>query len=190
MSEPPATPTELLMAWSRGDGAAFEQLVPLVHDELHRLARRHMGRERAGHTLQPTALVNEVFLRLIEINRVQWQNRAHFFAMAGRLMRRILVDFARARGNQKRGGGARQVTLDEALIVAPERSLDLLAIEEALRRLEATDARKCRVVEFRFFGGLTLEETAEVLGVSMDTVKRDWRVAKLFLLREMRRAEV
>ena len=190
MADASPTPTELLLAWGRGDGAAFEQLVPLVHGELHRVARRHMGRERAGHTLQPTALVNEVFLRLIEINRVQWQSRAHFFAMAGRLMRRILVDFARARGNQKRGGGVRKVTLDEALVVAPERSLDLIAVDQALQRLGALDMRKGQVVELRFFGGLTLEETAEVLGVSTDTVKRDWRVAKLFLLREISRAEV
>ena len=185
MPESDQNPTDLLIAWGNGDAAAFDRLVPLVHQELHRLARAHMGKERTEHTLQATALVNEVYLRLIQINQVRWQNRAHFFAMASTLMRRILVDFARARGNRKRGGDVQKVTLDEAIIVHQERSADVLAVDEALRKLEELDPRRSRVVELRFFGGLTLEETAEVLSVSADTVKRDWRVARMWLLREL-----
>ena len=144
-----------------------------------------MGREQRGHTLQATALVNEAYLRLIDLKEVRWQNRAHFFAMSARVMRRILVDFARARGNQKRGGGASMVTLDQALIPAPETGHDLVALDDALRALEGVHPRKSQVVELRFFGGLTLEETAEALKISIDTVKRDWRFAKLWLLREL-----
>jgi RNA polymerase sigma factor (TIGR02999 family) len=147
-----------------------------------------MGQERAGHTLQATALVNEAYLRLIEVKHVQWQNRAHFFAMSARVMRRILVDFARARGQEKRGGGARKVTLNEALVVSPESGRDLVALDEALRALEVVHPRKSQVVEMRFFGGLSIDETAEALHVSPDTVKRDWRFAKLWLLRELSRA--
>jgi len=178
-------PTALLLAWGQGDPAAFEALVPLVHDELRQIARRHMGKERRGHTLQPTALVNEAYVRLIELNRMTWQSRAHFFAMAARVMRRILVNAALARGYQKRGGGAQRVTLDEGLAVSPELSPDLIALDEALTALETTHQRKAQVVELRFFGGMSVEETAEALHVSAVTVMRDWRFAKLWLLREM-----
>jgi RNA polymerase sigma-70 factor (ECF subfamily) len=182
----PANPTTLLLAWGRGDGTALDQLIPLVHDELRRLARRHMAGERVGHTLQATALVNEAYLRLIEVNQVRWQNRAHFFAMASRVMRRILVDAARARGFQKRGGGAETVSLDEALLVSGGPRQDLIALDDALTALAAFDLRKSRVVEMRFFGGLSVEETAEALHVSADTVMRDWRLAKVWLVRELR----
>ena len=178
-------PTTLLLAWGRGDETALDQLIPLVHDELRRLARRHMIRERVGHTLQATALVNEAYLRLIEVNQVRWQNRAHFFAMASRVMRRILVDAARARGYQKRGGGAETVSLDEALLVSGEPRQDLIALDDALNALAAFDLRKSQVVEMRFFGGLSVEETAEALHVSADTVMRDWRLAKVWLVREL-----
>jgi RNA polymerase sigma factor (TIGR02999 family) len=177
--------TELLLAWGRGDTAAFDQLMPLVHAELHRMARRYMARERADHTLQATALVNEVYLRLIDVTQVRSQNRAQFFALAARVMRRVLVDFARARGSGKRGGGAEKVTLDEALVVSKEPPQDLVALDEVLQRLEAVHPRKSQVVELRYFGGLTLNETADVLHVSADTVRRDWRFAKLWLLREL-----
>lgn len=180
------TPTELLLAWGRGEADAFERLAPLVNRELHRIARGYMAHERPGHTLQATALVNEAYLRLIDVKRVQWQSRAHFFAMAGRVMRRILVDFARARGNVKRGGGIPRLSLDDALAVSSEPDPDLVALDEAMRRLEARHPRQGQVVELRYFGGLTTEETAEALHVSTDTVKRDWRFAKLWLLRELR----
>jgi len=180
------SPTALLLAWREGDDAALEQLLPLVHDDLRRLARRYMARERAGHTLQATALVNEVYLKLIDARGIRWQNRAHFFSLAARLMRRILVDVARARGNQKRGGGVPRVALEEAVLLAPEAPPDLIALDAALQQLEHEHPRKGRVVELRFFGGLTVEETAVVLGTSVDTVKRDWRFAKLWLLRELR----
>src|SRR5262245_3799586 len=159
--------------------------MPLVYEELRRQATRYMKRERLEHTLQATALVNEAYLRLIEVQNVQWQNRAHFFAMAARLMRRILVDAARARGYQKRGGGVAMVSLDEALIVPAEPGEDLVALDAALVALAAVDERKSQVVEMRFFGGLTLDETAEALHVSRDTVKRDWKIAKLWLLRKL-----
>jgi RNA polymerase sigma factor (TIGR02999 family) len=178
-------PTTLLLAWGRGDETALDQLMPLVHDELRQLARRHMAGERPGHTLQATALVNEAYLRLIEVNQVRWQNRAHFFAMASRVMRRILVDAARARGYQKRGGGAETVSLDEALLVSGEPRQDLIALDDALNALAAFDLRKSQVVEMRFFGGLSVEETAEALHVSADTVMRDWRLAKVWLVREL-----
>jgi RNA polymerase sigma factor (TIGR02999 family) len=176
----------LLLAWNRGEPGALDALLPVVHEELRRLAGHFMKRERIGHTLQATALVNEVYLRLIEVNKVQWQNRAHFFAMAARLMRRILVDAARSRGYQKRGGGVATVSLDEALVVSHTPGEDLVALDDALTALAAVDPRKSHVVEMRFFGGLTLEETAEALQVSRDTVKRDWKMAKLWLLRELR----
>ena len=180
-----ANPTTLLLAWGRGDETALDQLIPLVHDELRQLARRHMAGERPGHTLQATALVNEAYLRLIEVNQVRWQNRAHFFAMASRVMRRILVDAARARGYQKRGGGAPTVSLDEALLVSGEPRQDLVALDDALNALAAFDLRKSQVVEMRFFGGLRVEETAAALHVSADTVMRDWRLAKVWLVREL-----
>jgi RNA polymerase sigma factor (TIGR02999 family) len=185
MSEQAPTPTDLLLAWGQGDVGAFDRLAPLVYSELRRLAQRYMGRERPGHTLQATALVNEAYMRLVVIKQVRWQNRAHFFAMAARMMRRILVDSARARGNDKRGGGARRVEFDEALAVANELGPDLVALDEALTTLETVHPRKSQVVELRFFGGLSLEEAAEALHVSTDTVKRDWRFAKLWLLREL-----
>jgi RNA polymerase sigma factor (TIGR02999 family) len=184
--EAPANPTALLLAWNRGEPSALDALLPLVHEELRRLAGHYMKGERPGHTLQATALVNEVYLRLIEIDQVQWQNRAHFFAMAARLMRRILVDAARSRGYQKRGGGVTMLTLEESLVVPPEPGEDLVALDDALTALAAVDLRKSQVVEMRFFGGLSLEETAEALHVSRDTIKRDWKMAKLWLLRELR----
>lgn len=176
----------LLQAWCRGDESALEKLMPLVYSELHRLARRYMMRERIGHTLQTTALVNEAYLRLIDAKTVQWQNRAHFFAISAQLMRRILVDFARSRGYQKRGGDVRKVSLDEAAVLSPVPDADLVELDDALSALAAVDPRKAKVVELRFFGGLTPEETAEVLKVSPDTVFRDWRLAKVWLLRELK----
>jgi RNA polymerase sigma-70 factor (ECF subfamily) len=181
--------TKLLQAWGQGQDAALDELLPLVHRELRRLARRYMFGERPGHTLQTTALVNEAYLRLVNSRRVNWQNRAHFFAISAQLMRRILVDFARSRRYQKRGGGAQKVTLDEGLIMPPQRGRDLVALDSALDALAATDARKARVVELRFFGGLDVKETAAVLKVSPDTVLRDWRLAKAWLGREMGKAE-
>jgi RNA polymerase sigma factor (TIGR02999 family) len=174
----------LLLAWGQGEAEALDRLMPLVHQELYQLARRYMARERPDHTLQPTALVNEAYLRLIEISRVQWQNRAHFLAMAARVMRRILVDVARAHRNDKRGGGFVRVSLD-ADFAAPDQPLELVALDEALQKLHAINPRQAQVVELHFFGGLTFEEAAEVLDVSRDTVKRDWRFAKLWLLREL-----
>jgi RNA polymerase sigma factor (TIGR02999 family) len=179
------TVTALLRAWGDGDDAALEQLTPLVEAELRRLARADMARERRDHTLQATALVNEAFLRLTEARRVRWQDRAHFLGISARLMRRVLVDHARARGYRKRGGGAERVTLVESLVASPEVALDVVALDRALDTLAAVDVRKSRVVELRYFGGLSVEETAEVLHVSADTVKRDWRLAKLWLLHEL-----
>jgi RNA polymerase sigma factor (TIGR02999 family) len=178
--------TGLLLAWGRGDEAAFKQLIPLVHGELQRIARRCMAGERIGHSLQATALVNEAYLRLIDVQHVGWQNRAHFLAMAARLMRRILVDLARSKRYRKRGGGAVKVTFDEALVVADEPGQDLVALDDALDELAKVDERKARVIELRFFGGLSVEETATVLAVSVDTVMRDWKLAKAWLLRELR----
>jgi len=179
--------TSLLAKWKAGDEAALQQLLPIVHEELRRLARRQMARERPGHTLQPTALVNEAYLRLVNLKQMQWQDRAHFFAMGARLMRRILVDFARARGYQKRGGGAKQVSFTEALDVAEGQPTDVVALNDALEELAAVDDRTSQVVELRFFGGLSVEETAEVLNVSRETVKRDWKFAKMWLLRHLRK---
>ena len=177
--------TELLRAWSEGDQAALNELVPLVERELHRLARAYMRRERQGHTLQATALVNEVFLRLAHTANPRWQDRAHFVGIAARLMRQVLVDHARSRGYRKRGGGVRRVPLDNALLITPEPGLDVLAVDRALEAFAKVDPRKSQVVELRFFGGLSVEETAEVLGLSVETIKRDWRVAKLWLSREL-----
>ena len=159
--------------------------MPLVYNELHKVAARHLRSQRAGHTLQTTALVNEAYLRLIDASQVQWQNRAHFFAVAAHFMRRILVDFARRQNYQKRGGGAQPVELDEALIPAPERGADLLALDEALTRLQALSVRQAQVVELRYFGGLSEEETAEALKVSVRTVRRDWNFARVWLHREL-----
>jgi RNA polymerase sigma-70 factor (ECF subfamily) len=179
--------TELLVALGRGDSSALDRLVPLVHDELRRLARRQMRREREGHTLQTTALVNEAYLRLIDLTRVTLQDRAHFFAISARLMRRVLVDHARARGSLKRGGDADIVSLDAAIGVALERPADLVALDDALSALSVVDSRKGQVVEMRFFCGFSVEETAEALSVSPETVMRDWRLAKVWLLRELQR---
>jgi RNA polymerase sigma factor (TIGR02999 family) len=176
--------TDLLVASSDGDKAAYDELVPLVYDELHRLAHRCMGGERPGHTLQTTALVDEAYLRLVD-QRVHWQNRSHFFAIAAQVMRRILVDYARQRRYAKRGGAAQQVELDEAMLMARERSSALVALDEALKKLGDFDERKSRVVELRFFGGLSVEETADVLKVSVNTVKRDWSTARAWLYNEM-----
>lgn len=181
----PQQVTQLLQAWGQGEDAALEKLVPLVHQELHRLARRYMFGEHAGHTLQATALVNEAYVKLLGCQKVDWQNRAHFFAISAQLMRRILVDSARARGYQKRGGDVPKVTLDEALIGPKEKGYDLVALDDALKVFAEIDFRKSQVVELRFFGGLSVEETAVVLKVSPDTVLRDWRLAKAWLKREM-----
>jgi len=175
----------LLRAWSSGDESALERLAPLVYDELHRLAHRYMARERAGHTLQTTALVNEAYLRLVDVNSVQWQDRAHFFAIAAKLMRRILVDFARTRGYQKRGGNLQRVSFDEALVITPKPSEDLVKLDDALQSLAEMDPRKAQVVELRYFGGLSVEETAAVLKVAPITVLRDWNIAKLWLCKEL-----
>jgi RNA polymerase sigma factor (TIGR02999 family) len=180
--------TALLFAWRGGDREAYSRLFALVHGELHRLARRYMAGERPGHMLQATALVNEAYLRLIEIDQVSWQDRAHFLAVAACVMRRILVDHARARQYQKRGGGAEKISLEDAILVSGQSGRELVVLDDALSALAVMDERKSRVVELRFFGGLNVDETAAVLGVSPDTVKRDWRMAKVWLLREMARA--
>lgn len=177
--------TRLLAAWSDGDRSALDKLLPLVGKELHELAHRYMSRERPDHTLQTTALVNEAYMRLVDQKDVRWQNRAHFFAIAASIMRRILIDHARKIAYQKRGGGVLKVSLDDVAIVSDERAAELLALDEALQSLAEVDERKTRVVELRYFGGLSVEETAEVLGVSSDTVTRDWRRAKAFLHREL-----
>ena len=179
--------TGLLLAWSAGDQAALDKLMPLVYAELHRLAKRYMGREHAGHSLQTSALVNEAYMRLVDAHGVHWQNRTHFFAVSAQIMRRILVDFARARQNLKRGGGAQQVTLDEGLVVSPEKTTDLLALDEALERLASRNPRQSKVVELRYFGGLNEEEVAEALGVSSRSVRHDWSLARAWLYRELNR---
>ncbi|MFL6228386.1 MAG: sigma-70 family RNA polymerase sigma factor [Pyrinomonadaceae bacterium] len=177
--------TRLLEDWSNGDKSAYDELIPLVYDELHRLAHHYMSGERRGHTLQTTALVGEAYLRLAGHGGVRWQNRTHFLAIAARLMRRILVDHARANARQKRGGGAEMFSLDETAVVSPARSADLVALDEALTQLAEIDPRKARVVELRFFGGLNVEETAETLGVSPNTVIRDWGMARAWLHKEL-----
>jgi len=183
----PGEVTRLLKAWSDGDAAALEQLTPLVYAELRRIAARYMCRERRDHTLQTSALINEAFLRLVDVRGVPWQNRAHFFAVSAQVMRRILVDFARARQNLKHGGGVRPVVLDETMVAAPDGNADLLAVHEALDRLAAFSPRQSQVVELRYFGGLTEEEMAEVLGVSPRTVRNDWALARAWLFRELTR---
>jgi RNA polymerase sigma factor (TIGR02999 family) len=193
MSPSPAQPddprrrhvTTLLVKWSDGDDSAMQELVPLVYDELRRLARGQMSREREDHVLQATALVNEAFLRLVDVHQIQWRNRTHFFAMAARLMRRILVEHARARAFRKRGGGAPHVTFDENLALPQSTPHDLVALDDALKALAAVHERKARVVELRHFGGLSVDETAGVLDVSAETVMRDWKFAKNWLLREL-----
>jgi RNA polymerase sigma-70 factor, ECF subfamily len=182
-----ANPTTLLLAWGRGDETALDQLIPLVHDELRRLARRHMAGERAGHTLQATALVNEAYLRLFDNKQINWHDRTHFLAVSAMLMRRILVDHARKKNYQKRGGDMVKVPWDTGLVVSEERGPDLEALDDALEILEKMDPRKAKVVEMKFFGGMTVEETAAALKVSPDTVMRDWRLAKAWLSRELKK---
>jgi len=181
--------TELLRAWSAGDQEALDKLTPLVYRELHLAAKRCMRRQQPDHTLQTTALVNEVYLKLVAFKEVSWQDRAHFFAVCAQLMRRILTDWARRQGYLKRGKGAPHITFDEALVVSPKRSADLVALDDALNALSEADARKGQVVELRFYGGLSVDETAEVLKVSPETVMRDWRMEKLWLLREISRGD-
>ena len=185
MTPAPHEVTQLLIEWSNGNQAALEKLMPLVYEELHRLAHHYMVRERPGHTLQTSGLVNEAYLKLVDQNQVQWQNRSHFFGIAAQLMRRILVDHARSRHYAKRGGSARQVSFKESLIVSEERSAEVIALDDALKSLATFDHRKSQIVELRFFGGLSIEETAEVLGVSPGTVMRDWTLAKAWLRLEM-----
>ena len=177
--------TDLLLKWSNGDKAALEKLMPLIHGELRRLAHRYMRRERDGHTLQTTALVNEAYLRLVNRKRMQWQNRAHFFAIAAESMRSILVDHARSQASAKRGGRAGKIEFDEALVVSQDRAAEVVAVDEALRRLAEIDPLQSRLVELRFFGGLTIEETAKVLGLSPATIKREWGTAKAWLFHEL-----
>jgi RNA polymerase sigma-70 factor (ECF subfamily) len=186
---PPSDITRLLLAWSDGDQTALERLLPLIERELHRIARNYMRRENPGHTLQTTALVNEAYFRLVDQKTVRWQNRAHFFGIAAQIMRRILLNYARDRHREKRGGGNVQVSLSEVAVITAEQSAELIALDEALKRLAGFDERKCRVVELRYFGGLSVEETAEVLGVSVVTVARDWKMAKAWLAREIRDAD-
>ncbi len=185
MTPAPSEVSQLLRAWGNGDRTALDKLMPLVYDELRRMAKRYMERQPAGHTLQTTALIHEAYLRLVDQSEAQWQNRAHFFAVAATAMRHILVDHARTRQAAKRDGAAQQVTLDEAAAVSVERAAELVALDDALQSLEAFDQRKSHVVEMRYFGGLTVEETAEALQVSPETVARDWRLARTWLLREL-----
>jgi RNA polymerase sigma factor (TIGR02999 family) len=185
MNPQPQEVTQLLVAWSNGDRVARDQLMSVVYPELHRLAHHYMKRESPGHTLQTSALVNEAFLRLVDQREVQWRNRAHFFGIAAQMMRRILVDYARNRHYAKRGGGKPALSLDEALIISDERSAEVVELDETLERLAELDLRKSQIVELRFFGGLSIEETAEVLAVSPGTVMRDWTLAKAWLRREM-----
>ncbi len=190
MTSSAANVTQLLLDWRNGDQHALDALMPLVYDELRMIAKRYMGRERSGHTLQTGALINEAYLRLVGKQDVAWQNRTHFFAIAARIMRNLLVDHARAKQMAKRGGGALQVSFNEALVGGdPEVTVDLLALDQALSRLSEVDERKCRIVELRFFGGLSAEETSEALGLSEITIKREWLKAKAWLFRELSGAE-
>jgi RNA polymerase sigma factor (TIGR02999 family) len=183
----PQDVTQLLLAWGQGEKAALEKLIPLMYKELHRLARGYMGRERSDHTLQTTALVNEAYLRLVDASKIRWQNRAHFLAISAQVMRRVLVEMARSRQCLKRGGEAQKISLDEAPAISEEKNTDLAALDDALNELAIVDPRKSRVVELRFFGGLSTEETAQVLNVSPDTVLRDWKLAKVWLMREVKK---
>ena len=183
------TVTQLLRAWRQGDAAALDRLVPMVYQKLRRLARHYMAGQRPGHTLQATALVNEAYMRLIDCEQVNWKDRAHFFAISAQMMRRVLVEFARSRQYQKRGAGARKTSLDEGVIASPQRGQDLVALDDALQALTAEYPRQAQVVELRFFGGLSVEETAEVLHVSAITVMRDWQLAKVWLARELKKRD-
>lgn len=185
MTPAPPEVSQLLHAWSKGDQTARDQLLPLVYGELRQMARRYMERQQPGHTLQTTALIHEAYLRLVDQKNVQWQNRAHFFGVAAKAMRSILVDYARTKHAAKRGGELQQVSLEEAATISTERTAEVVALDDALQNLAAFDLRKSQVVEMRYFGGLTVEETAEVLHVSPETVARDWRLARTWLLREL-----
>ena len=187
MDSAPPTITQLLVEWSEGDRAALDQLMPLVYDELRRLARSYLRRERPDHTLQPTALVHEAYMRLVDQHSASWQNRAHFFGIASQMMRRILVNHALARETAKRGGHAEKLALDRVTVVDGQREVNLIALDNALKELETADERQCRIVELRFFGGLSIEETAEVLKLSPATIKREWSTAKLWLRRQIAR---
>jgi len=189
MDSDPQSVTQLLIEWRKGDETALDRLIPLVYDEMRRLARYYMRRERLGHTLQTTALINEAYIRLVDHKGMRWQNRAHFYAVAAQAMRRILVDNARSRHYAKRGGGAQMVELDEAAIVAQQQAAEMVALDDALNDLTALDPRQSKTVELRYFGGMSVEETAEALGVSPVTVMRDWRAAKAWLLRSLSAAE-
>lgn len=189
MPPSPNEVTQLLVAWGHGDQNALDQLMPLVYSELHRLAHRYIRKERPGHTLQTSALLNEAFMRLVDQKDVTWKSRAHFFAIAAQMMRRILVDYARSRRYAKRGGDAQQVTFDEELAVSRQRSADILGLHDALNELATIDERKSKIVELKFFGGLTTEETAEVLGVSPGTVMRDWSLSKAWLRLAMSKSD-
>jgi RNA polymerase sigma factor (TIGR02999 family) len=177
--------TELLIEWSNGNKEALDQLMPLVHEELHRLAHRYLSRERSNHTLQTTALVNEAYLRLVDRKHVHWKNRVHFFAISAQLMRCILVDHARSLAYAKRGGGAHKIAFDEALVVSKERAAEVIALDDVLKQLAVLDPQQARIVELRFFGGLTIEETAEALSLSTATIKREWVSAKAWLYHEL-----
>jgi len=181
--------TQLLLAWRQGDPAALDQLIPHVYQKLRRLARRYMAGQRPDHTLQATGLINEAYVRLIDCQQVNWQDRAHFFGVSAQIMRRVLVDFARSKRYQKRGGGARKTSLDEGLILSPERGRDVVALDDALQVFASSFPRQSKVVELRFFGGLSVEETAEVLHVSAITVMRDWQFAKSWLARELKKGD-
>jgi RNA polymerase sigma-70 factor (ECF subfamily) len=183
------TVTDLLVAWGKGDEQALDRLTPLVYDELRRLAKSYLRRERPDHTLQPTALVHEAYMRLMDLGKLDWQNRAHFIGVAARLMRQILVDHARSRRAAKRGNAEEKLSIDSAIAQSDERELDLLAVDEALSSLASLDPEQSRIVELRFFGGLTIEETAEALGVSPSTAKREWRLARAWLYRKMKAAD-
>jgi len=177
--------TQLLQQWNAGDTSALEKLIPHVYRELHRIARHHMAAERGSHTLQASALINEAYIRLVDWKNVHWANRCHFFSVGAQMMRKVLIDHARSKGSQKRGGSAEQVVLDTSMLASSERPMDLVALDETLSRLEQFDPRKSRVVELRVFGGLTNEEAAEAMGVSVITVRRDWKLALAWLRREM-----
>jgi RNA polymerase sigma-70 factor, ECF subfamily len=185
MTSSPMEVTQLLIEWRNGDKTALDKLIPLVYNELHRMADRYMGRETPGRTLQTSALVNEAYMKLVDHKNIDWKNRAHFFAVAAQAMRRILVDHARSRLYAKRGGGAQKVSLDEAAVVAVDQAAEVVALDDALQSLAAIDQRKCQIVELRYFSGLSVEETAEALGISPITVMRDWNTAKAWLLRAM-----
>ena len=186
----PSQVSQLLMNWSEGDKAALDQLIPLVHAELRRLAKRYMGRQNPGHTLQTSALINEAYLRLVDQQSVQWQDRAHFFAVSAQIMRNILIDHARKYQYAKRGGGARKVSLDESAVMPEQRAAELVVLDDALDKLATVDPRKSQIVELRFFGGLSYDETAEVMKISARTVQREWRAARAWLQRAMRDQEI